>query len=301
MCLYYLIFTTFNAYKMKTLFITIAALLTIATISAQIKNAKTETVKVYGNCSICKATIEKAAHKKNISKVDWNKDTKMAVITYDGKKTNLNALLKSIALAGYDNQGFLAPDAAYNKLQACCKYDKEKKTIAKSPVKDTPAVTGNHTGHSQTNPPVTQQANQLQAIFDNYFTVKDALVNTDAAAGAKSAGLLLAALNAVKMETLKMDEHVVWMKVEKDLKMDAQHIAESKEIDHQRDHFISLSKNMITLMKAAKPATAVYLQHCPMADDGKGADWLSKENAVKNPYYGNKMLTCGKTVETIKQ
>jgi hypothetical protein len=286
---------------MKKLFIAIAALLTITNISAQIKNAKTETVKVYGNCSLCEATIEKAANKKNISKADWNKDTKMAAITYDGKKTNLNVLLKNIALAGYDNQSFLAPDAAYNKLQACCKYDREKKMIAKAPVKDNGAVPGNHAGHNQTNPPVTQQANQVQAIFDNYFTVKDALVNTDAAAGAKSAGLLLASLNAVKMETLKMDEHMAWMKVEKDLKMDAQHIAESKETDHQRDHFISLSKNMITLMKAAKPATAVYLQHCPMADDGKGADWLSKENAVKNPYYGNKMLTCGKTVETIKQ
>ena len=37
-----------------------------------------------------------------------------------------------------------------------------------------------------------------------------------------------------------------------------------------------------------------------MANNGKGANWLSKENKVQNPYYGSVMLTCGKVVETIK-
>ena len=49
----------------------------------------------------------------------------------------------------------------------------------------------------------------------------------------------------------------------------------------------------------SKNETPVYYQFCPMANDGKGANWLSKENAVKNPYYGSMMLSCGKTVETI--
>ena len=64
---------------------------------------------------------------------------------------------------------------------------------------------------------------------------------------------------------------------------------------------MSLSKNMYELIKVAKPAETVYYQFCPMANDGKGANWLSKENGIKNPYYGSQMLTCGKTVETIKQ
>jgi hypothetical protein len=57
---------------------------------------------------------------------------------------------------------------------------------------------------------------------------------------------------------------------------------------------------MYALMKVSKQETPTYYQFCPMANDGKGANWLSKENAVKNPYYGNQMLTCGKVVETIK-
>ena len=103
------------------------------------------------------------------------------------------------------------------------------------------------------------------------------------------------------MGKLKMEEHTVWMKIEKGLKTDAQHIKETKDTEHQREHFMSLSKSMYELIKAAKPAETVYYQFCPMANDGKGANWLSKESAIKNPYYGSQMLTCGKTVETINQ
>ena len=42
-----------------------------------------------------------------------------------------------------------------------------------------------------------------------------------------------------------------------------------------------------------------YVQHCPMANDNNGADWLSKEKEIKNPYYGDKMLKCGMVSETI--
>ena len=59
-------------------------------------------------------------------------------------------------------------------------------------------------------------------------------------------------------------------------------------------------QDIYSLIKVAKYEVPVYFQHCPMYNDGKGANWLSKENAVKNPYYGSMMLTCGKTVETIK-
>ena len=91
------------------------------------------------------------------------------------------------------------------------------------------------------------------------------------------------------------------MNVEKKLKFDAQHIKENRDPEHQRGHFMSLSKNMYELIKAAKPAETIYYQFCPMANDGKGANWLSKESAIKNPYYGSQMLSCGSTVETIKQ
>lgn len=278
-------------------------LLSTVIAQAQISNAKTETVKVYGNCGMCETSIEKAANKKKISKADWNEETKMATISYDSKKTTLDAVLKNIALAGYDNQCFLAPDAAYNKLPGCCKYDREKKQMAviTQPAKDTTTPTKNHGNHQHDGMNnAAQETNQLTTVFDSYFSLKDALVKTDGNTASAKAKDLQTAINAVKMDKLPMTVHTVWMKVLNDLKEDAEHINGTKDISHQRDHFMSLSKNMYELIKVSKPAETVYYQFCPMANDGKGANWLSKESGVKNPYYGSQMLTCGKTVETIK-
>lgn len=278
----------------------ITALLTI-TCQAQINNSRTEAVKIYGNCGMCETNIEKAGNKKKISIADWNEETKIATITYNSKKTSLDAVLKNIALAGYDNAKFLAPDAAYNKLPGCCKYERVLKVTVKTPLKDTAMMVESNAGQTDTgNTTTSQQVGPLQGIFDKYFAIKDGLVKTEMATAAASARELLSALNAVKMDMLKPDEHTAWMKVEKDLKMGAQHISEPKDIAHQREQFAILSKNMYALVKAAKLVDKVYYQNCPMYNDGKGANWLSKENSIKNPYYGATMLTCGKTVDTIQ-
>lgn len=263
--------------------------------NAQIKNAKTETVKIYGNCGMCETTIENAGNVKKVAQVDWNKDTKMATITYDVKKTNQDEILKRIALAGYDSDKFLAPDDVYSKLAGCCQYERVNKPVAKAESK---TETHDHSSHTASTE--MQEVNQLKSVFNNYFSVKDALVKSDANTTSTKAKDLLTALDAVQMNKLSNEEHTVWMKVMKDLAFDVGHIAETKDVAHQRDHFMSLSKNMYELIKVSNQETPVYYQHCPMANKGKGANWLSKENAIKNPYYGSQMLTCGSTVETIK-
>ena len=277
-----------------------ALLLSISTCFAEIKNAKVETVHIYGNCSICKSTIETAANVKNVVQVEWNKDTKMAVLTYDEKQTNQDEILKRIGLAGYDSDKFLAPDNVYAKLETCCQYERAEKIIAKIEV--VKAV--NLAIEEKVVAPILETKTevvllQLKEVFDSYFAVKDALVKTDGNLAATKAVLLLNSINAVKMENLTKEEHAEWMKVMKDLVFDAEHISETKDAGHQRDHFTSLSKNMYSLIKVSKQETPTYYQFCPMANKGKGANWLSKENIVKNPYYGSKMLGCGKTVETI--
>lgn len=283
---------------MKTFIIlAISLALTGFASSAQIRNAKTETVKIFGNCEQCESTIEKSGTKSKFYKTDWNVGTKMATITYDTKRSTVDEVLKQIALAGYDNDKYLAPDDAYNKLQGCCKYVRENKTTAKLPNNNT-KTTDNV---SANNNAAKNEVKQLQPVFDHYFALKDALVKTDGVLASASAAKMLTALNAVDMSKLAGEEHMVWMKQEKNLKFDAQHIKENKEPAHQREHFIALSKNMYELIKVSKPSETVYYQFCPMANDGKGANWLSKEMSIKNPYYGSQMLTCGSTVETIKQ
>ena len=93
-------------------------------LAQNIANAKTETVKIYGNCGMCEKTIEKAAAQKGAAKADWDTDTKMAKITFDSTKTTLDDVLKRIAAAGYDSDQFRAPDDVYNNLHGCCQYDR---------------------------------------------------------------------------------------------------------------------------------------------------------------------------------
>ncbi len=272
------------------------------TINAQIKNAKTETFKVYGNCGMCKTTIEKSGNSKKTAKVDWNQETQMATITYDTKKTTSDEILKKIALSGYDSDKFLAPDDVYNNLHGCCQYDRVAKTPVKE-VKSEMAATDNHSNHGNHEALTemnNQKENQLKLVFDNYFKLKDALITSDGTAAASQSSALVTAINSVQMDKLEMDVHMVWMKVVNLIKEDAEHIADTKDIKHQRDHFMSLSKDIYSLLKVSKYDTTVYFQFCPMANGGKGANWLSKENEIKNPYYGSMMLSCGKTVETIK-
>ena len=287
----------------------IILLLSMTIANAQIKNAKTETVKIYGNCGMCETTIEKAGNIKKVAQVDWDKDTKMATLTYDSAKTNQDEILKRIALAGYDSDKFLAPDAAYNSLAGCCQYEREAKVsvtaVAKTKESDSEQAKKmvgmeSHENHAET-PKKNQVAeNQLKPVFENYFLLKDALVKTDGKVASSVAKDLLTSLNGVKMDKLAMDVHMVWMKVMKDLTTDTKSVSETQDIKKQRMVFMSLSKNMYDLIKVANYETPVFYQFCPMANGGKGANWLSKDNGIKNPYYGSQMLSCGKTVETIK-
>ncbi len=149
--------------------------------------------------------------------------------------------------------------------------------------------------------PVQAQSGLFKDVFDSYFQIKDALVKSETENASLHGGKLVAALEKMEMNKLGHEEHLAWMKVEKELKQDAKDLAGTKKITRQREIFIRLSENIYSLIKSSKPLEAVYYQHCPMANGGKGANWLSKEKPIKNPYYGASMLTCGKTTETIQE
>lgn len=258
--------------------------------SAQIKNAKTETVKIYENCDMCKSTIEKSGNLKNVAMVNWDKDSKMATLTYDRIKTNQQEILKRIANAGYDSESFYAPDEVYAKLPSCCQYKRNK------------AMDGNGhdhasmSDHSSMNMESKQNRSPLSSVQTHYFSIKDALVKADSKNASAQSKELMNAVTAVKMNELSQSQHDVWIKVMNGLSTDAKAISQTQDIEKQRETFRSLSKNMYELLKASKLSAPVYYQYCPMQD----ANWLSLEDTIKNPYYGSKMLTCGKVVETIK-
>ena len=274
--------------------------LSTSAIIAQSINQKTETVKIYGNCGMCESAIEEAGNMKNQSNVDWDKDTKMAKISYDSLKTSKEEILKRIALAGYDSDIFLAPQDTYSNLPSCCQYERAEIAIVKMDASIVDNETKDQTAYSN-NTAEMQEEDPLSAVYNSYFAVKNSLVETNGGTASANAKDLLTAVNNVKMDKLSMDVHIVWMKVLENLKEDAKQIADTKEASRQRAYFNTLSKNIYEVIKISKQETPTYYQFCPMANEGKGANWLSKEETIKNPYYGAQMLSCGKTVETIQE
>jgi hypothetical protein len=145
-----------------------------------------------------------------------------------------------------------------------------------------------------------QSNTNIKKFLDAYIQLKDALVKSDGTSSSSASKTLLTSIQEVNMSELNTETHTQWMKMVNDLKEDAEYISNTKDITNQRNHFMSLSKNLYTVIKVSKSETPIYYQFCPMANKGKGANWLSLENKIKNPYYGNQMLTCGKVVETIQ-
>jgi Protein of unknown function (DUF3347) len=137
----------------------------------------------------------------------------------------------------------------------------------------------------------------LSNLLTLYYDLKNALVNSDAAAASTKAGSLLNAINGVDTKTLSADERKAFLSLKDKLSYDARHISEVRKIEHQREHFASLSLNMYTLAKSVRlSGKPVYEDYCPM----KKAYWLSAEAEIRNPYFGNQMPDCGSVKNTLQ-
>jgi mercuric ion binding protein len=109
-------------------FLIIIMLTLVLQAKAQDKSLTTASYKVYGNCGMCKSTIEKAANGvKGVNSAVWEVTTDTITVTFDNRKTTPDKILQAIAESGYDSDTHRAPDEAYNKLHGCCQYDRPKK------------------------------------------------------------------------------------------------------------------------------------------------------------------------------
>lgn len=140
--------------------------------------------------------------------------------------------------------------------------------------------------------------NQIGASLTSYYGLKDAMIDSDAEKSSTKADELLKTFDAVDVSKMTATQKTTWDKLAVNLKLDAKHIKDHKEIEHQREHFMKLSNSMYALVFSFKAnKTDAYLQYCPM----KKATWLSESKDIKNPYYGNKMLDCGSVKTTLKK
>lgn len=138
---------------------------------------------------------------------------------------------------------------------------------------------------------------QLQGVVDEYLSVKDALVAANTAGAKESASAMLEKLKQVDMGLLEGKAHQYWMSQVKALNSHGDQLQKSPDIEAQRLQFSYFSNALVQTLQAFGAADTLYLQHCPMAFDNAGADWVSNEKAIRNPYFGDKMLTCGAVKE----
>ncbi|MFA6945365.1 MAG: DUF3347 domain-containing protein [Pedobacter sp.] len=131
---------------------------------------------------------------------------------------------------------------------------------------------------------------KITEILTQYYAVKDALVNGNGNLAAARAGEFVKIAGSV-------DHKILPEAIRTSLLRDAAAITQIKDLKKQREYFSAFSDNMAALAKSTKLSSApVYIAYCPM----KKASWLSNSSAIKNPYYGSSMLTCGKVTEILK-
>ncbi len=142
--------------------------------------------------------------------------------------------------------------------------------------------------------------NQISQVAQAYLLLKDALVNGKVEEAGSYSQSLLIALEEVNMTLVKGEAHSYWMAQMKAMMSHGEQIGKSGDLEEQRKQFDFLSQALIKTIKVfGVEADTFYVQHCPMAFDDNGADWLSAEANIRNPYFGDKMMTCGIVKDTL--
>ena len=140
----------------------------------------------------------------------------------------------------------------------------------------------------------------MKSMMQEYLLVKNALINEKISEAAQVSGRMHEMMKGFDKSLLTAEQKTTYDKVAEDLLEQAEHISENNDIEHKRSHFSMMSSDMYSLVKAFGAGMPVYHDHCPMARDNQGAMWLSEHKDIRNPYFGDKMMTCG-TVEEIIQ
>ena len=131
----------------------------------------------------------------------------------------------------------------------------------------------------------TEAAVEKVGAVSDYMTLKDALVQTDASAAKSAASTLVQSATSENWD--------------EDLIAAAEAIASSDDVEAQRTAFKTVTDGLIEALKANDSNDGVYVQYCPMAFNNTGASWLSTSDQIRNPYFGDKMLKCGRITEEL--
>ncbi len=137
---------------------------------------------------------------------------------------------------------------------------------------------------------------EFKSVLPSYFSIKNALVLGNATEVSEYSKNLVESLVSINESDLNNMGKLHFSRLEELLGK----VASSEDLKYQRDIFIELNENMVPIvMNIGGMENPVYIQKCPMANNNKGAFWISSEKEIRNPYYGEQMMTCGSIIDTI--
>lgn len=143
---------------------------------------------------------------------------------------------------------------------------------------------------------------QMTSVYSKYKEVKDALYNNDAELTRTKVTEMKLSLDTKSIGELSPSDIDLWNTAAFGIRKYLDSMESSKNIKDQRLYFGELSEAVAQAIKAFHVnEKEIYLQHCPMAKNGKGADWLSSSEKIDNPFYGkdDEMKRCGEVKEKI--
>ncbi len=171
---------------------------------------------------------------------------------------------------------------------SCKDSNKEKATDTHSEME--------HDGMEATYTNSDSQNSAAKQVLADYMALKDALVASDEGASAKAGKKLESTLKGFSVSSYTAEEKKELEDIIEVATEHAEHISRS-DIAHQREHFKMLTKDITDMVVITGTDNTLYQQFCPMYDNGSA--WLSMEKEIKNPYYGSKMMDCGKVQKEI--
>ncbi len=189
------------------------------------------------------------------------------------------------------------PEVTGKKGEACSKCGMELTESVSQAAKTAPNTVVET--KSETVVTTSQSSFSINEIVGNYLKLKNALVKDDSKGAANASKTLYATLNSLKSNSLDAKLKKEYLDIANDAKEHAEHIGDNPgKIEHQREHFAMLSKDIYDLIKTFGTTQKLYQDYCPMYDEGKSGYWISETKDIKNPYYGSQMLTCGSVRKT---
>ena len=143
---------------------------------------------------------------------------------------------------------------------------------------------------------------QITAVAEAYFEVKNGLVNDNSKAASASIGKVQKALEHVEMQNLEQQAHDHWLTLKDQLSSAVDMMSDAEDLAALREHFARLSEGVLEMTELfGLEKDKVYKQYCPMAFDNEGAFWLSETEEIHNPYFGETMHTCGEGEATYRR